>query len=227
MDKNRPYKLLRIYEHLGQDEMMIREGAGKEFLQRVWLIWSSPLSDRLKVQATNTFAMSALSCFMTTTEWTVYEVRELDRLVRKILIDNKRRHPCASVHLMYLSRSMGCRGLKSVQQEYKELKIKTALHLYTSTDQAVKEAAQSDQARRSKRRKSLMKDAEKYAEELGVEICKDSNDKWTIKYTTDTTGEEMVNEMGKIKCLLREARIAVIKKTVTNQPWLGRITNKR
>ena len=34
------------------------------------------------------------------------------------------------------------------------------------------------------------------------------------------------NEMGKIKPLLREARIANIKKAVTNQPWLGRITNK-
>ena len=72
-----------------------------------------------------------------------------------------------------------------------------------------------------------MKDAEKYAEELGVDICKDSNDKWTIKCTTDTTGERIVNKMGKIKSLLREARIADIKKAVTNQPWLGRITNKR
>ena len=134
VDKNRPYKFLGIYEHLGQDEIRIREGASKEFLQRVWLIWSSP-------QATNTFAMSALSYFMTTTEWTIYEVQELDRQVRKILTDNKGRHPCASVHLMYLPRSIGGRGLKSVEQEYKELKIKTAFHLYTSTDQAVKAAA--------------------------------------------------------------------------------------
>ena len=122
---------------------------------------------------------------------------------------------------------MGGRGLKSVKQEHKELKIKTALHLYTSTDQAVKAAAQADQARRSRGRKSLMKDAEKYAEELGVEICKDSNDKWAIKCTTDTNGEKIVSEMGKIKSLLREARIADIKKAVTNQPWLGHITNKR
>ena len=102
---------------------------------------------------------------------------------------------------------MGGRGLKSIEQEYKELKIKTAFHLYTSTDQAVKAAAQADQARRSRGRKSLMKDVEKYAKELGVEskdsnarivmidgllrivICKDSNDRWTIKCTTDATGE--------------------------------------
>ena len=173
VDNNRPYKFLGIYEHLGQDEIMIREGASKEFLQRVWLIWSSPLSDALKVQATNTFAMSALSYFMTTTEWIIYEVQEFDRQVRKILKDNKGRHPCASVHFMYLPRSMGGKGLKSIEQEYKEWKIKTTLHLHTSTEQAVKAAAQ---ARRTRERKSLMKDAEKYAEELAVDICKDSND---------------------------------------------------
>ena len=91
---------------------------------------------------------------------------------------------------------MGGRWINSVEQKYKELKIKTALHLYTSTYQAVKAAARADQGRRNKGRKSLMKDAEKYAEELGVDICKNSNDTWTIKWTTDTTGEKIVNEMG-------------------------------
>ena len=85
---------------------------------------------------------------------------------------------------------MGDRGLKGVEQQYKELKIKTTFRLYTSTYQAVKAAAQADQARRSRERKSLMKDAEKYAEKFGVDICKDSNDNWTIKCTTDTTGEK-------------------------------------
>ena len=104
---------------------------------------------------------------------------------------------------------MGGKGLKSVEQEYKELKIKTTLHLYTSTNQAVKAATQADQARRSRGRKSLMKDPEKYAEELEVDICKSRYDKWTNMCTTDTTGEKTVNEMGKIKSLLQEARIAL------------------
>ena len=84
--------------------------------------------------------------------------------------------------------------------------------MYTSTDQACKAAAQADQAR-SRGRKLFVKDAEKYAEELGVDICKDINDKWTIKCTTDTTGEKMVNEMGKIKSLLQETTCAGLLKT--------------
>ena len=72
-----------------------------------------------------------------------------------------------------------------------------------------------------------MKDTKKNAEELRTEIFKGSNDKWVIKCTTDATGEKIVNEMRKIKTLLRIARIAHIEKVVTNHPWLSRITNKR
>ena len=80
-------------------------------MQRVWPIWASPLSDLFKVMATNTFAMSAaISYFMTTTEWAIHQLQELDREVRKILTDNGGRHPCASVRLLYLSRSQGGRG---------------------------------------------------------------------------------------------------------------------
>ena len=56
VSEERTYK---FQERLGHDVIKNRERASKEFLRRVWLIWSSPLSDALKVQATNTFAMPA------------------------------------------------------------------------------------------------------------------------------------------------------------------------
>ena len=179
---NKPYKFLGIHEHLGQDKCTIYEKASKEFMQRVWLIWASPLSDLYKVMATNTFAMSAISYFMTTTEWTIHQLQELDREVRKILMDNGGRHSCASVPLLYLSRPQEGRGLKSVEQEYKELRIKTAIHLYASNYPAVKTATLADQARRNRGRRSFMKDAEKYAEELGIEICANGNPDWKSGY---------------------------------------------
>ena len=98
--EERTYKCLGIQEHLGQDVITIRERVTKEFLQRVWSIWSSPLSDALKVQATNTFAMPALAYFMITTEWTVHEIQEIDQEVRKIMTENGGSHPCASVPLL-------------------------------------------------------------------------------------------------------------------------------
>ena len=51
-----------------------------------------------------------------------------------------------------------------------------------------------------------MKDAEKYAEELGVDISTDE---------------------GKIKSSIQEARISQTKEAIANQPWLGSITKQR
>ena len=71
--EKRMFKFLGIQEHLDQDLITIRESETKEFLQRVWLLRSSPLSDALKVQASNTFVMAALAYFMITTDWAVHE----------------------------------------------------------------------------------------------------------------------------------------------------------
>ena len=78
--------------------------------------------------------------------------------------------------------------------------------MYGSDDPAVKAAALADQGRRNRGRKSIIKDAEKYAEELGVDIFTDE---------------------GKIKSRMREARIAQIKEAIANQPWFDSITKQR
>ena len=89
-----------------------------------------------------------------------------------------------------------------VEEEYRELKIKTAIHMYGSDDPAVKAAALADQGRRNRRRKSIMKDAEKYAEQLGLDISTDK---------------------GKIKSSMQEASISQTKEAIANQPWLAMV----
>ena len=84
------------------------------------------MSEPQKIHATNTFAIPALTYYMCTTEWTVHDLQELDREVRKILTDTGARH----VSFFYMPRSMGGRSMKSVEEEYIETKIKTAVQLY-------------------------------------------------------------------------------------------------
>ena len=87
VDRNTPYQFLGIHEHISHDSKLIRDKVSKEFLQRIWLIWSSPMAESLKIQATNTFAIPALTYYMCITEWTMHDLQELDREVRKILTD--------------------------------------------------------------------------------------------------------------------------------------------
>ena len=51
-----------------------------------------PLSDKHKVQATATFALPALTYHMPIIHWPVNDLKELDRMLRKILNDTKAKH---------------------------------------------------------------------------------------------------------------------------------------
>ena len=156
VQEDQPYKFLGSKEHALQDSRLMTEKTAKEFLQRAWLIWSSSLSDKYMVQVTTTFALPALTYHIPIIHWPVTtQLKELDRMLRKILNDTKAKHPASSNELLYFPRTKGGRGLKSVEQVYKETKIKTALHMHRSTDPAIKAAAKADLIRMQKGRRSI------------------------------------------------------------------------
>ena len=107
------------------------------YLQRMSAIWSIPLSDFTKVIVSNQFALHILSNLMWTQVWPIAELQRLDRETRKVIVENGAKHPLGSISLRYLPRKSGGRGLKSVESEYKLIKIKTAVKLYSNTDQTM------------------------------------------------------------------------------------------
>ena len=48
----------------------------------------------------------------------------------KIVVENGGKHPCGSTSLLYLSRDKGGMGMRSIETEYKETKMKAAVNLY-------------------------------------------------------------------------------------------------
>ena len=54
---------------------------------------------------------------MPTQCWPVVELKRLDRKARKVIVVNGGKHPLGSTSLLYLSRVLGGRGLKSVERE--------------------------------------------------------------------------------------------------------------
>ena len=172
VQEDQPNKFLGTKEHALQVSRLMREETAKEFLQRAWLIWSSPLSD----------ALPALTYHMPVIHWPVNDLKELDRMLRKILNDTKAKHPASSNELLYFPKTKGGRSLKSVEQVYKETKIKTALHMHRSTDPAVKAAAKTDLIRTQKGKRSITRDANTFANEINVEISTNQDEEWEIKF---------------------------------------------
>ena len=60
------YKFLGVLENVNHEDNLVLQNAEKVYLDRLSVLWSSPLSDYNKVLATNKFALPALTYFMWT-----------------------------------------------------------------------------------------------------------------------------------------------------------------
>ena len=127
-----------MLETLRQEEKIALRCAAREYLRTLSVIWSSPLSDCHRVIASNQFALAAMSYFMWTQHWPMTELRQVDRHARKIVTEGGGKHPCGTTSLLYLPRDKGGRGLRSVESEYKETKVKATVKLYQKRDPAMK-----------------------------------------------------------------------------------------
>ena len=79
------YKFLGVLENYKQDDKLVLENASKEYLRRLAIILSSPLSDHSKVTATNQYALPVLSYLMWTQTWPLAQLQQVDREARKII----------------------------------------------------------------------------------------------------------------------------------------------
>ena len=134
------------------------------------VIWSSPLSDYNRVLATSQFALPALTYFMWTQVCTTTDLQRLNRETRKVMVVHGAKHPLSSTDLLYLPRKIGGRGLKSIEREYKTIKIKAAMNLYSNNDPAIHLVRQFEEKAARTGSRSLIKDAESYAKQLGLRL---------------------------------------------------------
>jgi len=109
------YKYLGIYEAGSVDYPRMKNLVQSEYLRRVRKILSSSLCGRFKVQAINEFAVPVLRYSSTIIEWTKCELQILDRKTRKLFTMNGGLHPRSDVDRLYVSRSIGGRGLLGVE----------------------------------------------------------------------------------------------------------------
>ena len=143
LDKHNTYKFLGVFENTKQEDKQVLETAAKTYLQRPSIIWSSPLSDHVKVVASNQNALLVLTYLVWTQTWPISNIQKLDRQGRKIIVENGGNLPKGSTAILYMSRKLGGRGLKSVENEYKNTKVKSAVKLYCNAADATMAAVRS------------------------------------------------------------------------------------
>ena len=117
------YKYLGILEEGDINHDKIKNNVRSEYNRRLKLILKSKLNGRNKVLAINTYAIPVVRYTAGIVKWNVEEVKEIDRKTRKLMTIHHGLHPRADVDRLYLPRSKGGRGLKSVEDIVNEEEI--------------------------------------------------------------------------------------------------------
>ena len=170
LKEGKQYKFLGVLETSRQEDQLAYKVASEEYLKRLSVIWSSPLSDYHRVVAPNQYALPVLSYLMWTQHLPVTDLQQIDREARKIVVSNGGKHPLGSTALCYLSRDQGRRGLRSVEEEYKAIKIKGALKLFKNTDPTMELVRKFEERSGVLGHSSLIKEATKFSRDLGLEL---------------------------------------------------------
>ena len=202
---------------LGAPERLALAYAAKEYLRRISVIWSSPLSDCNRVQATNQYALPVLRYLIWTQHWPLSELRDVDRAARKIIFENGGNHPASLTSLLYLPREKGGRGLRSVEHEYKITKIKSLLKLYQNPDQIVEAVREFEEHAMASGHQSLVKEAVKYAEELNITRQLDSLNPVCV------TTEGKVVTAARAGNLLKQSQEKQFLEIAKDKKWQGKL----
>ena len=119
-----------------------------------------------------------------------------------------------------VSRMLGGRGLKSVDNEYKNNKIKAAVKLYCNADPTMAAVRSFEELAVQNGRHSIIKDAKKYAEELDLQLWLNFPNPVAV-----ADGKEV--EAKKVKQAIYKARQQEIQSTVPEERWQGKLVKNR
>ena len=223
------YKFLGKYKNATQLEEQVYTDMGEEYIKRLSVIWTSNISVPRKIRATNTFAESLLQYHMWTAKRKINDLKDADKTTREIIRESSAMHKNESVRLFYLPGNLGGSGLESIEDSYKLTKIKMANYINNCKDKGVQvvNAHEMEKILKiSKNRKSLFKDANKYAAEYSL-TCEFDNTNTILKDIDGKTTQINSQSPQAIKNPLRQALQKKYIENMKERAWLGALTTKQ
>ena len=221
------YKFLGVEEAEQHENKMILncEKAAKKVIRRVSVILDTPMSDKNKIDAINTFALPVITFFMLVIYFSQEDLNEVDLKIKRFLTERGARHPQHLNSLLCASRSIGERGLKQIASVFKETKIKMALRLATSADLKLQAVAKFQQVKEGKGRQSILKDARKYAIDVGLDL--ELGDEPTLSLKTSEGRSYIASDLSGAKKVLARGRMVKSTSEIKENTWQGNIVSHR
>ena len=170
------YKLMGVPQSYKNEVGVLEEKLVKLVKQRAYIIWNSDLYDANKVYASNIFINSAIKYLFWSMKFTMKFLKDIDGIIRNAMNISGSKHTNLMNAVVYLPRIKGGRGLKSLEQTYKEVKVKVCAKLINTDDRRLLIVKQFHSNYFEKPNYSIFKEANKYIEDIGLdfEIAKES-----------------------------------------------------
>ena len=159
------YKYLGINEGDGIQHATMKEKIRKEYYRRIRLVLGSELNAVNRTNAINTLAVPVVTYSFNIINWTVEDLKKLDRKTRKLLTMGKMHHPKADKDRLYLPRKSGGRGLIQIKRAYKTTTIGLNAYINNTGDKLLGIVRDHDKIRNTK---SLHYEAKKFEKEFDM-----------------------------------------------------------
>ncbi len=135
-----PYRYLGIEQVFRAHNGLMRARVRQEYLERVELVWSSPLNTGEKVAAQYGWAVTVVRFYMPLIEWYRRDLIELDVRTWAVLFVNQAHHPATSSARVHLHRDMGGIGLTALTFVWEVEVMGAALYLVRAADSRIEGA---------------------------------------------------------------------------------------
>ena len=143
----------------------MKEKIREEYYRRIRLVLRSELNAVNRTNAINTLAVPVVAYSFNIINWTVEDLKKMDRKTRKLLTMGKMHHPKADKDRLYLPRKSGERGLIQIERSYKTITIGLNAYIDKTEDNFL---ALSETTTRQGNTKSLKYEAAKFEKELDI-----------------------------------------------------------
>lgn len=167
LDAGESYTYLGVQQRHIQEVACVKDALRRKYQHRLRQIWSSELSGKNKVCATNMLAVPVLLYSFGAIRWTVDELRQIDTKTRKMMHLHRSLHPRSSVPRIYLPRHQGGRGLLSLECLHNRVVLATACGVIRSCDPLLCFVRDHERAGKGA---FLFRAAQRAAEELGLNL---------------------------------------------------------
>ena len=146
LKQDESYKYLGILQSNEVQRKDMKDKVGKEYKRRVRKILETKLNGGNIIKAINTWAIPILRYSAAFLDWTISDLKEMDKRTRKLMTMHNALHPRSNVDRLYIPRSEGGRGLLSVEGSVNLAKLGLQGYVKMSEERLISAAKGADEA---------------------------------------------------------------------------------